>query len=69
VQSGQEIQNLFQLLYIRAFKHIEDTHIVVRLLAQLVDWNITKGLVKRNLTNVLFRPMKKNDDEFENYTK
>jgi hypothetical protein len=34
-----------------------------------VELNFDKGLVRRNLAQVLFRPMKKNDDEFEHYTK
>ncbi len=39
------------------------------LIAQLVEWNFDKALVRKNLSHVLFKVMKKNDDEFENYTK
>lgn len=68
-QGNQEVENLFQNLYLQAFRSQEDQEYVLGLMQQIVMDNQQRPNFKTNVFNVLFKPMRKNDDEFENYTK
>ncbi|CAD8112166.1 unnamed protein product [Paramecium primaurelia] len=68
-QGSQEIQTLFQSLYLSAFRNQEEQKYILNLMQYLIKDNQNKPQFSNNLFNVLFKPMRKNDDEFENYTK